>query len=365
MKLLIDARNLGSRPSGVGMYAYNFIIGFLKFQDIELHVIVDEIKSNEIIRLNSEKNIKVHAYGKCINKSILVFEYFRYVKKMIKMVHPDIFWEVNNLAPVKLKNPYGKYVITIHDIFPLTLPEYYRKIYPSYFWLGVNRTINCCDAIIYNSETTKRAVESYFTKAKNKKNFVSYIIIHSLKGKCVGAQRSEGFLYVGNLEKRKGTDILLEAYDRYVENGGKRELHIAGKVCEEDIKEQLEDKLKKNDKLKYLGYVSESERASCYNGCECFVFPSRAEGFGMPVIEALSCGKNVITSNLDIFKEITNGYVEQFELDEDRNIACDNLANSLLEYDTRDKAQDCTEIVQKYSESKLAPQLYYFLKELM
>lgn len=363
MILLVDARNLGTKPSGVGMYAYNFIEQLSKYNDIEMHVIVDVAESTEILMLRKNARINVHSYGKLVNKSVYVYKYFKYVKQIIDEVKPNVFWETNNLSPIRLENPYGKFIVTIHDVFPLTMPKYYKKTYPMYFRIGVNKTLRNCDGVVYNSITTRKTVEKFFPKAKNKKSYISYIIIPSIrKTECA---EKYGFLYMGNLEKRKGTDILLKAYDRYIEKGGKQELHIAGKICEADIEEQLQKNLSRNKTLKYLGYVNGSEKIENYNACRCFIFPSRAEGFGMPIIEALSCGKNVIASNLDIFTEIVGNYVIQFSLDLNAEKAAENLSECMLRYDIHHEKVDCSDLVSKYSESKLAPQMYEFLKELV
>ena len=78
---------------------------------------------------------------------------------MIGEVKPDIFWEGNNLIPVKLKNPYGKIIVTIHDVFPFTVPEGYGKIYQYYFRMNLAKTLRNVDAVLYNSiETRKETV---------------------------------------------------------------------------------------------------------------------------------------------------------------------------------------------------------------
>ena len=329
MKLLINARNLGQKPSGVGMYAYNFISALLEYPDVKVHVLVDVIESSQIKQLANDSRVKVHSCGYPVNKSLVVYKYYGFVKRKIEEIKPDIFWETNNLAPVKLRNPYGKYLVTIHDVFPFTFPEFYKKFYPQYFRMGLNKTIKCCDGIIYNSRTTQHEVEKFLPKAKTKKSFVSYIIIPPIPGMEV--EEKGNFLYLGILEKRKGADILLEAYDRYIERGGTRELVIAGKIIQADIENLLKEKAAKLPSLKYVGYAGGDDRVRYYRECGCFVFPSRAEGFGMPIIEAMSCGKQVIASNLEIFEEIAGGLFEKVDIS-DESSAADKLASAMLDF---------------------------------
>ncbi len=346
MKLLIDARNLGSKPSGIGIYAYNWIKALEKNESFEVHVIVDVIESAQIKELDSNGKVKVHCYGSTSNKSANIYKYFKYVKRLINQVQPDVFWEVNNMAPIKIKNPYGKYIVTIHDMFPITMPECFGKIYPFYFKYGIAKTIKCVDAILYDSNYSKKETEKYFPLAKKKDSFISYIIIPPIPEMDV--EEKDYFLYIGNLEKRKGTDILLDAYEMYVQQGGIKDLVLAGKVREDDIETRIKELEKRLPGLHYLGYIDDETRTRLYRECGCFVFPSRAEGFGMPVIEAMSCGKHVIASNLEIFKELIGNAIAMFELKADGGDA-ERLAREMKKNIEKKKAASsgCTKFSEK------------------
>ena len=367
MKLLIDARNLGLKPSGVGMYAYNWIKALEEYDDIYIHVIVDVIESVQIKELDVDNKITVHSYGKTSNKSANVFSYFKYVKRLINEVKPDIFWEINNLAPVKIKNPYGKYIVTIHDMFPLIMPEYFGKIYPYYFKYGLRKTINCVDGIVYNSNCTKKETEKFFPKAKDKKNVISYIIIPPIPKMYV--EEKDYFLYMGNLEKRKGVDILLDAYEFYVQQGGTKDLVIAGKIREDDIGQRLHEMEEKIPSLRYVGYVDNETRTCLYRECGCFVFPSRAEGFGMPVLEAMQCGKPVIASDLEIFKELVGEKIRTFEIEDSvqsEESATEKLTLLMLDAMKTDEEEkyNLKEVANKYSAENLEKQVNTYLRTI-
>jgi glycosyltransferase involved in cell wall biosynthesis len=73
-----------------------------------------------------------------------------------------------------------------------------------------------------------------------------------------------------------------------------------------------------NDRLNLLGTITENEKAWYLNNCRAFVHPSKAEGFGLPVIEAMSVGKPVFLSNLTSLPEIGGEaafYFSSFEED--------------------------------------------------
>lgn len=314
MKLLVDARTFGDKPSGIGIYTYNFLKEIVKHNDINVELVSDISNSDEIKNLTQYENVTLHLMGKRVQKTFAVIGYVRYIQTVIDKVKPDVFWEPNNLFPIKLVNPYGKIVVTIHDMFPLYMPENYGKIYPHYFRYGIQNTLKYTDGIIYNSEETKRITEKYFPRAEKKISDVLYIPIEQ----CVNTPISDEnyMLYIGNLEKRKGTDILLKAFERYRAAGGEKRLVLAGKVREEDIKTLIDEISQKTKAVEYKGYISEQEKDALLAKCSCFVFPSRAEGFGIPIVEAMYYKKPIIVSDLSIFREIVGDVVYTFDLND-------------------------------------------------
>lgn len=347
MKLLIDARKLGDKPSGIGMYIYNYINNIIIYDDIEIIMISDVYNSNEIMQLK-EKVCKTYEYGKKVDKNFQIIKYCKYIQKVINITEPDIFWETNNIIPIKLKNPYGKILVTIHDIFPISNGKEYSFAYKVYFKHSLNKTIGCADSITCVSQFTQEELESYFCgKMRDKNLFVSNNIV-DFSFYC--SKKDENyFLYIGNIEKRKGVDILLDAYERYKMNGGEKGLHIAGVIRDKQLEEKINVLKKQYKDIDYLGYISPDEKERQLKECSAFVFPSRAEGFGIPPVEAISYGKQVIVSDLDIFKEVLCMEVEMFELKQDYNKAVKSLADKMTNYNSTISENECISLLAKYS----------------
>lgn len=360
MKILVDARSLGQKPSGIGMYIYNFVLGIEQYGEDQIALITDVKFSSEMKKIE-DMGIQIFSYGEEIKKNFSLLKYYKFVQKCIDEYKPDVFWEGNNLFPIKLTNPYGKIVITIHDVFPVTLPECYGKVYSYYFRYGLHRTLKYTDAILYNSNDTKVETEKYFNRAKQKKHMISYIIVNDMPKAYISSQ--DYFLYIGNLEKRKGTDILIQAYLKYVENGGTWELHLGGKIREEAIEKQLEEAYKKTTRIKYLGYISEEDKIKSYAECGCFVFPSRAEGFGMPIVEVLHYAKPVIASDLSIFSEIAGNMVQKFALEGNEEQMVKHLEEQMWHIKTQDK-NSCREVVERYHSQVLTEKLLQYFRML-
>lgn len=318
---------MASRPSGVGNYLSDFLKALFQRKEFDVILICD-VAESEAIRFFLGHSVPVFCYGKRVFRSAGVFAYFSYVRKILLSEKPDCFWEPNNLFPFPLTGFHGKVILTVHDLFPITMPQYYSRRYRFYFRTCIRMSLKQADAVLYNSQETKRVTEEYFPFLKQKSSFVSYLIVPKPPAKEV---IDEGFfLYIGNLEKRKGTDLLLNAWCSYREKGGERPLYLAGNIREKGIAALLHEAEGRFADLHYLGYVTDEEKYDLLSRCHCFVFPSRAEGFGLPPLEAVSYGKPVLVSDLPIFREILGTEVHTFPLCNNKNKQIEHLADTLL-----------------------------------
>ena len=213
--------------------------------------------------------------------------------------------------------------MTVHDIFPVTTPQYFSALYRMYFRLMLRRSLKTVDAILYDSDFSKNEVETNYPFAKEKQHFLSYVIIqsHDKTGNVNNGNEQENstpyFLYVGNIEQRKGSDLLLKAYERYCKEGGTCDLILGGGIKGAGMEDILKNAMAAYPDIKYLGYVTDQQKDTMIKGCEAFLFPSRAEGFGMPLIEVMEYDKPVIARQLPIFRELIGECICYFEINED------------------------------------------------
>jgi glycosyltransferase involved in cell wall biosynthesis len=120
------------------------------------------------------------------------------------------------------------------------------------------------------------------------------------------------FLFVGTLQPRKNLDTLLAAYDRLPPRvAAEHQLVIVGKYGwnAESLREDLRRRAA-GQRCVWLNYVPAAELRELYEGAGALVFPSLAEGFGLPVLEALGAGLPVVASDLPVLHEVAGGLAE-------------------------------------------------------
>jgi len=112
-------------------------------------------------------------------------------------------------------------------------------------------------------------------------------------------------LYVGMLEPRKNVDRLVEAFGTVANQLSDVDLVIAGRRgwMYDEIFSRVEA-LGLRDRVRFTGYVPNQDLPALYGGARLFAYPSRYEGFGLPVLEAMSCGAPVVTTNVSAMPEV-------------------------------------------------------------
>ncbi len=110
------------------------------------------------------------------------------------------------------------------------------------------------------------------------------------------AKRSIRFLYCGQLIKRKGVDLLLEAFTRLVEEGRDISLTLAG---EGPLRKEFESSLSPavSEKVNFLGFRPVNDLPQIFAESDIFILPSRHDGWGVVVNQAIATGMPVIATN--------------------------------------------------------------------
>lgn len=205
--------------------------------------------------------------------------------------------------------PKSRVVTTVHDLAFLALPDIYSKFENFRQRFSLWRVRKRADKIICISEQT--AEDLIANGISQEKIEVIHLGINkdrfSEMMQTISAEEEEiedYALFVGRLEYKKGIDFLVEVWEEFIKKK-KRRLVLVGKpgFGYENILEKIE-KADLGDSLEIVGYVSDDELIELYRRAKVFVFPTRYEGFGMPILEAMMAEVPVLASDLSVMREI-------------------------------------------------------------
>jgi len=223
---------------------------------------------------------------------------------------PDIVHS-NNFSCVR--DHRAKIVYVIYDLTPLVHPEFSTEENRLVCFDGIFNASIYADHCIAISEYTKKTFLQYFPHYPEERMTVMLlgtrptiapVSDETLRRKVFKKYglREDFWLGVGTIEPRKNYRLLIDAFCAV--NGTKQLVIAGGKGwLESDIGEKI-SRMGVQDQVKFLGYVSDEELSVLYSSCFAFVYPSFYEGFGLPVLEAMSCGAAIISSSSSSLPEV-------------------------------------------------------------
>ncbi len=206
-----------------------------------------------------------------------------------------------------------RHVMMVHDLIPEVFPEYISNTRSRFIWNLTKRAIKKATSIVTVSQSTKRDVQKYLGVEETNIT-ISYPSINPLFFEAVSPEKATevlnryslepGYLYHGGgLEIRKNTESVLASYAAWRSTAANPNalpplvisgtIHDQGNPLATDVR-SLISRLSLEDSVKLLGFVPDQDLPALYKEARLFIFPSRYEGFGMPVVEALSQGTAVI-----------------------------------------------------------------------
>jgi glycosyltransferase involved in cell wall biosynthesis len=182
----------------------------------------------------------------------------------------------------------GVRATTIHDLVPLRHPEWVTPRTRAMHTRKYRNAAATCDLVFVNSEYTGRDVTETLGVPAERVHVAHPAPKEAFRAEGPAADLGEPYLLtVATLEPRKNLQTLVEAHRLL---GGEPLLAVAGGEGWGDQPE-LDD-----PRIRRLGFVSDEELARLYRGAAAAVYPSRFEGFGIPVLEAMASGCPVVVS---------------------------------------------------------------------
>lgn len=309
MQIGFDAKRLFLNHSGLGNYSRNLLHALVKyFPNNQYHLFTPNTSSNY-------PDLLVEPY-KIVTPNNLVDSVFKShwrsnsITKQVNQQNLDVFHGLSNELPFTISDFKGKKVVTIHDLIFIRYPDFYKSFDRSRYRKKVISACQMADSIIAISQQTKNDLIE-FLKIDESKITIVYQSCDDVfwnykltADETISSQNnlpSQFVLYVGTVEPRKNLLKLVEAM-KLVD----APLVVVGRIKSNYGKQILEFIAKNNlrQKIIFLENVTNQKLAWLYSKAICLVYPSRFEGFGLPILEAMVCECPVITGNNSSLVEV-------------------------------------------------------------
>ena len=199
--------------------------------------------------------------------------------------------------------PFRKHqIVTIHDLRSYYYPDswaqalYYRLVLPS--------ALRHCDGILTVSESSRNLLVSVYCISADRIHVVPNVVDYEFLGPAAGeVGDANGYLLtVGSSWKHKNVTELLRMHEYWVSRYRLKIVASPGQYWEELLR--LVNELALQDRVEFLSNVTPTQLLSLYQRCAALVYPSTMEGFGLPPLEAMACGRPVIVSDIAPFREL-------------------------------------------------------------
>lgn len=241
----------------------------------------------------------------------------RHARLARSLTRTDAIWHSPTLKPFPEKfTHFGVHrFFTVYDLTPMLFPEFFKGT-PVVSWFSqFLRSITPDDFVFCCSESTRRDLLSLRPDMDPARVFVNYLAASPFfRFESTKPAFSFGdkpyFLAACTIEPRKNIPLLVDAFSRFVQQTKNREVVLVlcgapGWQYAQTLTQAMEHvppKLKRQ--IHFTQHVSDSLLRSLYSHCLAFVYPSKYEGFGLPILEAMACGSPVIVSNVSSIPEV-------------------------------------------------------------
>ncbi len=279
-KVIVNTRSLLSPMTGVQRY----LSEILKYSP----EVLERIQPAE----SMSKGIKGHIWEQLILPTQL--------KKN------KILWSPTNTGPLFVRNQ----IVSIMDFTTIEHPEWFNRKYALLYKYLLPRLVKNALHVLTISEYTKERIVA-ITGVDPTKITVTHLAADSLfevktykevlRVKAKYKIEGDYIFSLGSLEPRKNLSRLFEAWEKWDSRPSNLSLIVAGATGRVFRNIGFQNIPKH---VNFIGRVDDVDLPGLYSGAKFFLYPSLYEGFGLPVIEAMSCGTPVITSNITSLPEV-------------------------------------------------------------
>ncbi len=314
MKIGFDAKRALLNDTGLGVYARNLIQSCLTYYPShDYHLFSTAAKSYLESQLVGD--FSIHFPENSLDKTLPSLWRSNRIVADLQQQKIDLFHGLSNELPFGIGRLNKiKKVVTIHDVLFLSHPAQYPWIDRQIYKAKVQNACDAADYIIAISEATKKALIARFD-VKETKIEVIYQPCDAVFNSIVAPEQLFDFrqkhqlpdrfiVQVSSFFPRKNQLNLVKAFHKIHHQIPQKLLLVGGFQSERKVVEQYVVKNNLSPRVQFINHLSTSALAMLYQMADLMVYPSVAEGFGIPIVEGLASGLTVLASDINCFKEV-------------------------------------------------------------
>ena len=295
-KFIFDSSIVGATRAGVSVFSKNLLKELVKLKSIEVDNYV-----NPFSTIN-KKGISRKIFS-LLRLLYCEFIYFR-------GNHNDIFFFPSSEVPVSILLSNKIFHVVIHDI-----ESYKDKTKTTIFGylknISLTRIITKSSKIYTDSNYSKKDICKHFSVKDSKITILKVGLKNEFysEHKTLFQNKNKYLLHVGSIEPRKNIPFLIDVFEEFLKLPEGRDYYLYMTGAEAWKSKYIYNRIEAsncNKRIKILGYIKDEALPELYKNATVLVYPSFAEGFGIPVIESLSQGTPVIANNNSALVEFSD-----------------------------------------------------------
>lgn len=319
MNIAFDAKRITHNATGLGNYSRYIVQTLAEYQPENNYLLCSPTAGNPRLyeALLEHRSVVLQTPESSWGK--LLGSYWRNwgLKPMLKKEDVDLYHGLSNELPIGLYDyKHIGTVVTIHDLAFVRYPKLYKPIDRALYRHKYGASARHADHVIAVSESTRRDVIEYFDVEPERVSVV-YQGCSPIYSKAKPEQEAlvrghyqlpeRYILFVGSIEERKNILLAVRALSLLAD----KRIHLVAvgrrtPYCDSVLAEAR--RLGLQSRVRLLHGVPTEHLPGFYKGAELFVYPSRFEGFGIPIIEALSAGVPTIGATGSCLEEAGGDY---------------------------------------------------------
>jgi glycosyltransferase involved in cell wall biosynthesis len=315
MRIAVDAHAIGRHLTGNEVYVRSLLNAFGSHE-----------RDCEFVAYVSDEEASAQVPSRIRTRTVSRNPFVRLgcdLARRVREDRPDVL-HVQYTAPLACPVPV---VVSVHDVSFLEHPEYFPRARAWQLRWTVKRTIERAAKILTVSEFSRASILRNYGDLDEDRVVVApnaagpeFRPISRESATAVVRDRfgiaGPFVLSVGDLQPRKNHVGLIRAFARMAKAYPqlKHRLVLAGKATW--FAERVHEAARESgvaDRIQFCGFVSDPDLLQLYNACDLFVFPTFYEGFGLPALEAMACGRAVSCSRTTSLPEVVDGAAIQFD----------------------------------------------------